>query len=232
VRRKFNGCGACSLRAATIFSGLDNSGVPEFEGMLQRLVYPKGVVLFLKGEKPRGIYCICSGRVKLSTHSHDGKSLVAGYPSAGSVIGIRAVLSGQPHDFTARTVEESQLSFMDKEDFLGFLRRNGNVCLRLAESLGEELSRAYEDLRNAALAGPEERLASLLLRLCDDFGESTPEGIVIKLGVSQDEMAEMAGMSRRTLTRALTRLKSMELIECGRRVTIVRDKSALQNLLS
>jgi CRP/FNR family transcriptional regulator len=87
-------------------------------------------------------------------------------------------------------------------------------------------------LRNSALAGSEERLASLLLRLCDDFGEPTPEGIVIKLDVSQDEMAEMAGMSRRTLTRALTRLKSMHLIKCGRRNTIVRDKTALQNLLS
>ncbi len=232
MRRKFNSCSTCSLRAGTILSGLDNSGALEFEGMLHRFVYPKGVVLFLKGEEPRGIYCICSGRVKLSAHSPDGKSLTAGYPSAGSVIGIRGVLSGQPHDFTARTVEESQLSFMDKEDFLGFLRRNGNVCLRLAESLGEELSRAYGDLRNSALAGSGERLASLLLRLCDDFGEPTPEGIVIKLDVSQDEMAEMAGMSRRTLTRALTRLKSMHLIKCGRRNTIVRDKTALQNLLS
>jgi len=232
VRQKFNSCSTCSLRADTILSGLDNSGAMEFEGMLQRSVYPKGVVLFLKGEEPRGIYCICSGRVKLSAHSPDGKSLVAGYPSAGSIIGIRAVLSGQPHDFTARTVEESQLSFMDRGDFLGFLRRNGNVSLRLAESLGEELSRVYGDLRNAALAGSGERLASLLLRLCNDFGEPTPEGIVIKLGVSQEEMAEMAGMSRRTLTRALDKLRKMELIKCRRRITVVRDKTALQNLIS
>lgn len=232
MRHKFKSCSTCSLRAGTILSGLDNSGAMEFEGMLQRFVYPKDVVLFLKGEEPRGIYCICSGRVKLSAHSPDGKSLVAGYPSAGSVIGIRAALSGKPHDFTARTVEESQLSFMDKGDFLGFLRRNGSVSLRLAESLGEELSRVYGDLRTAALAGSEERLALLLLRLCDDFGELTPEGIVIKLGLSQDDMAEMAGMSRRTLTRALDKLKKMDLIECRRRITIVRDKTALQNLLS
>jgi CRP/FNR family transcriptional regulator len=190
------------------------------------------VVLFLKGEKPHGIYCICSGRVKLSDHSGDGKSLVAGYPSAGSVIGMRAVISGKPHDFTARTVEETQVSFMDKEAFLGLLRRNGSVCLRLAESLVEELSRAYADLRNAALAVPEERLASLLLRLCEEFGEPAPEGIVIRLGMSQEDMAEMAGMSRRTLTRAITKLKSMDLVKCRRRIMIVKDKTALQNLLS
>lgn len=232
MRRKFKSCSSCSLRADTIFSGLDSSGVLELEGMLQRSVYPAGVVLYLKGEKPRGIYCICSGRVKLSAHSLDGKGLVVGYPSAGSVIGIREVLSGEPHDFTARTVEESELGFMEKEQFLGFLRKNGGICLRLAECLGEELSRAYADLRNVTLAKPEERLASLLLRLCDDFGEPAPEGIAIKLGVSQEEMAEMAGMSRRTLTRALGTLKKMELIKSGRRITIVRDKTALQDLLS
>jgi CRP/FNR family transcriptional regulator len=199
---------------------------------MQRLDYPKDVVLFLKGEKPRGIYCICSGRVKLSVHSPDGRGLIIGYPSAGSVIGVRAILSGKPHDFTARTVEESQLSFIDKEDFLAFLRRDGGVCLRLAESLSEELSRTYADLKNASLAGPEERLASLLLRLCDEVGKPTPDGTVISMGVCQEEMAEMAGMSRRTLTRAIDKLRRMELIKCGRRVTIVRDKTALQNLIS
>jgi CRP/FNR family transcriptional regulator len=199
--------------------------------MLQKSVYPKGVVVFLNGERPRGIYCICSGRVKLSAHSPDGRGIVAGYPSAGSVIGVREVISGEPHDFTARTVEESEIGFMDKERFLGLLAGNGSVCLRLAQSLGEELSRAYTDLRNAALAGPEERLASLLLRLCEEYGEPAPEGIVIRLGVSQEEMAEMAGISRRTLTRALDKLKKMDLVKCGRRVTIVKNKSALQNLL-
>jgi CRP/FNR family transcriptional regulator len=169
--------------------------------------------------------------VKLSAHSPDGRGIVAGYPSAGSVIGVREVISGEPHDFTARTVEESEIGFMDKERFLGLLAGNGSVCLRLARSLGDELSRAYADLRNAALAGPEERLASLLLRLCEEYGEPAPEGMVIRLGVSQEEMAEMAGMSRRTLTRALEKLKKMDLVKCGRRITIVKNKSALRNLL-
>lgn len=232
VRQKYNACHTCSLRAGGIFSDLDNSGVLELEGLLQKFVYPEGFVLFLKGEKPRGVYCVCSGHVKLYLHSPEGRSAVLGYASAGSVIGARAVLSGKPHDFTARTVEESQLSFIDKEDFLSLLKKNGGVCLRLAETLGEELSKTYEDFRNMALATSRERLASLLLRLCDDFGEPSPEGIVIKLSLSQEDMADMAGMSRRTLSRALKLFKRMELIDCGRRTTVIRDKSALQNLLA
>ncbi|MCL4244434.1 MAG: Crp/Fnr family transcriptional regulator [Candidatus Dadabacteria bacterium] len=231
VRQKYNNCTTCSLRAGTIFSGLDDEGALQLENMLRRVVYPEGFVLFMKGEKPRGVYCVCGGRVKLYLHSTDGRTAVLGYASPGSVIGVRAILSGKPHDFTAKTDEESRLSFIDKDDFMTLLRKNGGVCLRLAETLGEELSKAYEGFGNVALATSEERLASLLLRLCDEFGEPSPEGIVIKPGLSQEEMADMAGMSRRTLSRALRSFRRMKLVECGRRITVVRNRSALEKLL-
>jgi len=232
VRPKYNNCRTCSLRAGTIFSGLDDEGALQLENMLRRLTYPEGFVLFLKGEKPRGVYCVCGGRVKLYLNSPDGRNAVLGYALPGSVIGVRAILSGKPHDFTARTVEKSQLSFIDKDDFMALLKRNGGVCLRLAETLGEELSKAYEGFGNVALATSEERLASLLLRLCDEFGEPSPEGIVIKPGLSQEEIADMAGMSRRTLSRALRSLRKMKLVECGRRTTVIRNRAALEKLLS
>ena len=232
VRQKDNSCRTCSLRAGTIFSGLDDEGALELEGMLRRVVYPEGFVLFMKGEKPRGVYCVCGGRVKLYLHSPDGRTAVLGYASPGSVIGVRAILSGKSHDFTAKTDEESRLSFMDKDDFLSLLKRNGGVCLRLAETLGEELSKAYEGFGNVALATSEERLASLLLRLCDECGEQSSDGIVIKPGLSQEELADMAGMSRRTLSRALRSLRKMNLVDCGRRITIIKNKPALQKLFS
>ncbi|MFI5323372.1 MAG: Crp/Fnr family transcriptional regulator [Thermodesulfobacteriota bacterium] len=232
IQQKFSRCSTCNLRALSIFSVLDHLGALELEGLLQRLVYPKGFVLYLGGQKPRGVYCVCSGRVKLYLHSYDGRNVVLGHASAGSVIGMRAVLSGKPHDLTAKTVEESQLSFIDKEDFMDLIKRNGHVCLRIAETLGNELSKTYEDFRNVTLAQPYQRLASLLLRLCDDFGEPTAEGIVIKQCVSQEDMAEMTGMSRRTLSRAIQRLKRMEIITCERLTTTVRDKLALRNLLT
>ncbi|MEZ4547095.1 MAG: Crp/Fnr family transcriptional regulator [Thermodesulfobacteriota bacterium] len=82
-----------------------------------------------------------------------------------------------------------------------------------------------------ALATSEERLASLLLRLCDECGEQSSDGIVIKPGLSQEELADMAGMSRRTLSRALRSLRKMNLVDCGRRITIIKNKPALQKLL-
>lgn len=231
-RPKFNSCLTCGSRADSIFCDLDQPRLQELEAIQQKLIYPGGTVLFLEGERPRGVYCVCSGHIKLSIHSADGRAVTAGYASAGSLVGIRAVLSGAPHDLTAKTVEESQLSFMDREDFLGFLRRYGDVSLRLSEALGAELSESYEDLKNIALSSSYERLVSLLLRLCDKHGEPTSEGILIKLNLSQEELAEMAGMSRRTLSRAVQKLKRMRIIECDRRLMIIKDRSSLDKLLS
>lgn len=232
TQKKFNSCRTCSFRDRSIFSGLDYTHLLELENMQQKLAYPEGVVLFLRGEEPRGVYCVCSGRIKLSTNSPDGRALVLGYVLPGNVLGIRAVLSDKTHDLTARTVEKSQLSFIDKNDFLGFLKRNGNVCLSLAETLSDELSELYEGYSNIALSSSYKRVASLLLRLCDSYGESSPKGIIINLKLSQEDMAEMAGMSRRTLSRAIQELKRKGVIECDRLVTIIKDKSTLDNLIT
>ncbi|MEZ4547096.1 MAG: cyclic nucleotide-binding domain-containing protein [Thermodesulfobacteriota bacterium] len=141
VRQKYNSCRTCSLRAGTIFSGLDDEGALELEGMLRRVVYPEGFVLFMKGEKPRGVYCVCGGRVKLYLHSPDGRTAVLGYASPGSVIGVRAILSGKSHDFTAKTDEESRLSFMDKDDFLSLLKETAASASGLRRLWGKSSRR-------------------------------------------------------------------------------------------
>ena len=231
-RQKFKDCLTCGSRADSIFCDLDQSGLQELETIQQKLKYPGGTILFFEGEKPRGVYCVCSGRIKLSIHAADGRAVTVGYASDGSIVGIRAVLSGNPHDLTASAVEESELSFMGGERFLSFLKRHGDVSFRLSEALGNELSESYESLKNIALGSSYERLVSILLRLCDKFGEPSPEGILIKLNLSQEELAEMAGMSRRTLSRAVQRLKKMRIIKCDRRVMIIRDRNSLDELLS
>jgi CRP/FNR family transcriptional regulator len=184
--------------------------------------------VFVEGEQPRGVYCLCAGRVKLSTCSSDGRTVIIGIATAGDVLGMRALLSEKPHDLTAETLEPTQFSFIRKDDFLGFLRRNGDVSLRLAQKLSNELYEAYRGVRDVALKQACERLAELLLRFCHTHGKPTPDGIWLPINLSQEELAAMIGVSRRTLTRTLAKLKRLGLIECRRRSILVRDRVALQ----
>ncbi|MBI2485912.1 MAG: Crp/Fnr family transcriptional regulator [Deltaproteobacteria bacterium] len=199
--------------------------------MQQRGIYPGGAILFTEDEQPRGVYCICSGRVKLSIISSNGRAVIVKITTAGDIIGSKALLSGKPHSLIAETLEPSQISLINKDDFLSFLSKNGDVSLRLAQKLSNELYEAYQGVGNVALKQSYERLIELLLRLCQSHGEPTPDGIILRINLTQQELAETAGMSRRTLTRLLTKLKELQIIECRGRLIIIRDKVALEKIL-
>ena len=149
----------------------------------------------------------------------------------GDILGVRALLSRKPHDLTAETLEPTQLCFIKKDDFLSFLSRNGDVSLRLAQRLSNELYEAYRGLSNVVLKLSHDRLVELLLRLCQSHGEPIPNGIRLRINLSQEDIAEKIGSSRRTLSRSLTKLKRLGIIECQRRSIIVRDIVALKNSL-
>ena len=224
-------CLACSSKADGIFCDLDLSSLRELDHLRQERVYPASTILFMEGDPPRAAYCVCSGRVKVSTVSSDGRAVVVATAVAGDVLGVRSVLLGRPHDLTAETTEETHVSYIPRDAFLGFLNRNGAVSLKLAQKLSNKLYDAYGHVRDAAFKQCSERLTELLLALCETHGEQTPDGIRLRTNLRQDELAEMVGVSRRSLTRALTELKRLGIIECGRRSILVRDSSALCNFL-
>jgi CRP/FNR family cyclic AMP-dependent transcriptional regulator len=225
-------CMACSVRSSGIFCDLDRPRLLELEQLRRGSIYPAGVIVFLEGDQPKAAYCVCSGRLKLSTCSPDGRSVILGLAGGGDVLGVRALLLGRSHDVTAETLERTQLSSIAGEDFLAFLRRNGDVSLRLAQRLSSELYEAYRQVGDAALKGSSERLTELLLALCQTQGEPTSEGISLRLRLSQEEMAQLVGTSRRSVTRALTQLRHLGIIEYRKSSILVHDRIALAKLHS
>ena len=224
-------CFACSSKPGSIFCDLDPNCLKELDQLRQTSMYPAGATVFLEADQPRAVYCVGAGRVKLSRSSPDGRAVVVGIATKGDVLGVRPLLLGERHDITAETLEESRLCFVPKNVFLGFLKRNGDVSLRLAQRLSVELGEAYRQVCGVVFKPTPERLAELLLSLCQTQGEPVPEGIGLKTHMCQDELAERVGASRRSLNRALGILRSQGLIECRRRFIIVRDFAALQNWL-
>ena len=109
-------CVLCKLRQNGYFCELPKPALQELEQVKYASAYPSGAVLFVEGQAPRGIYMICSGRIKLSTTSRDGKTLILRIAQAGEVLGLHATVSGRPYELTAET---------------GELRKNGKPQSRL-----------------------------------------------------------------------------------------------------
>jgi cAMP-binding proteins - catabolite gene activator and regulatory subunit of cAMP-dependent protein kinases len=226
-----DGCFACDCKPSSIFGDLDAESLIALDRRRQASTYPAGATVFLQGDQPRAIYCVGTGRVKLSHGSEDGRSIALGIAVPGDVMGVRPMLLGTPHDLNAETLEETRLCFIPKDDFLEFLARNGAVSLRLAQKLSAELDEAYRHLSGAVLKSTTQRLAELILALCQTQGQPGREGINLPTSMCQDELAEFLGVSRRSLSRAFATLRNRGLIECRRRLIVVRDRAALSKSL-
>ena len=95
-------CFTCKLRADRLFCDLHTSALQSFESIKYATAYPKGAVLFVEGQSPRGIFVLCKGRVKLSICSTDGKTLILKIAEPGEVLGLSATVSGKTYELTPR----------------------------------------------------------------------------------------------------------------------------------
>lgn len=225
-------CFACSSKPGSVFCDLPQAALLELDTLRQASVHPKGSTVFLEGDQPQAIYCIGAGQVKLTRSSREGRDVVLGIATAGDVLGVRPLLIGRPHDVTAETTEKTRLCLVPRHDFLGFVKRNGDVSLRLAEKLSINLGDAYQQVCGVVLKPTAERLTELLFELCQAQGQPAHDGIGFKTNMGQDELAGLVGVSRRSLNRALATLRESGLIECRRRCIIIRDPVALQSRLA
>src|ERR1700748_3652133 len=123
------------MRGGHIFCDPPPAPLQSFESIKYATAYPKGAVLFVEGQMPRGIFVLCKGRVKLSICSTDGKTLILKIAEPGEVLGLSATVSGKAYELTAETVDPCQVNFVKREDFLRFLKEHGEACLRVAGQL-------------------------------------------------------------------------------------------------
>src|SRR6202158_2341096 len=159
-------CMTCPHREDRLFCNLPPAALKRLSTITFASSYPKGATLFVEGQTGRGVFILCSGRVKLSTSSIDGKTLIVRLSEPGEVLGLPSTVTGTPYELTAEVVEPTQANFVSRQDFLSFLREYGEVALRVAQQLGETYHTAVEEMRTIGLShSAEEKLARFILDL-------------------------------------------------------------------
>src|SRR6202008_1876558 len=143
---------SCPHREDRIFCDLPPLAVQKLATITSAAVYPKGATLFVEGQSPRGVFVLCSGRVKLSTSSTDGRTLILRISESGDVLGLPATVTGKPYELTAEVIEPTQGNFMARVDFLRFLRDHGEAALGVAQQLGETYHSAVAEMRTIGLS--------------------------------------------------------------------------------
>jgi CRP/FNR family transcriptional regulator len=193
--------------------------------------YPKGAILFVEGQNPRGVFVLCHGRAKLSTSSADGKTIILKIAEPGEILGLSATVSGKSYEVTAELMEPSQANFITRQDFLNFLRDHGDASLRVAEQLSKNYHSAYEEIRSLGLShSAAEKLAKLLLEWAKEGNGKDKGEVRLTVTLTHEEIAQLIGTSRETVTRALADLKKKQLVQVKGSTVVIRNKPALEKL--
>ncbi len=228
-----NNCTECDRRAERIFCNLSRESLAELDAIKFTGIYPKGSLLFVEGEEPRGVFILCSGRAKLTTSSSEGKTLILKVAEAGEVLGVSATILGKPYEVSAETLEPSQLNFIKRDDFIKFLNANADACMHTAQQLSQKYQSAQREIRSLGLAQTtSEKLAKLLLDWSDSNGEETPRGIRLAVLLTHEEIAQMIGTTRETVTRILSDFKKRRLIEVKGSSFFLLAKKTLEGMIS
>ena len=224
-------CLTCKLRADRIFCDLPASALQTFESIKYATAYPQGAVLFVEGQMPRGIFVLCKGSVKLSINSPNGRTMIVKLAEPGEVLGLSATISGKPYEVTAETIDPCQVNFVKRDDFLRFLKDDVEACFKVAEQLSDKYHNACQEVRSLGLShSASEKLANLLLEWSCKNGESAKAEPRLKLRLTHEEIAQMIGTSRETVTRLFAEMKRRQIVQSKGSTLLIRNTAALREI--
>ena len=224
-------CLTCPVRGEHLFCNLSLQAGQRLNEIKSTAVYPKGAMLFIEGQQPRGVFVLCTGKVKLSTTSRDGKTIITKISDSGDVLGLNAVVSGRPYEVTAEMMEPGQANFVPRDSLMQMLKDHPEVAMRVAQQLSRNYYTAYEEIRTLGLAAsPSEKFAKLLLawssKSASDDGSAQ-----VKLTLTHEEVAEMIGTTRETVSRLFSEFKKKQLMQLKGATLVIRSRMALEKIV-
>ena len=149
----------------------------------------------------------------------------------GEVLGLSATISGKPYEVTAETLDPCQVNFVKREDFLRFLKDDVEACFKVAEQLSEKYHNACKEAGSLGLShSAAEKLAKLLLEWSSRNGDSAKTEPRLKLRLTHEEIAQMIGTSRETVTRLFAELKKRQILQSKGSTLVIRNTGALREI--
>jgi len=224
-------CTTCTHRDN--FCAMSPQSVKMLEQVKFTAMYPKGSLLFVEGEPARGVFVLCSGKVKLTTSSSEGRTLILRIAGAGDLLGASAVFLQKSYEMSVETIEPCQINFIRSEEFMAWIQNDREAMMSVARQLSGDYYAAQREIRSFGLAQTTtEKLARLVLDWCDQGGEKTASGMRLKVLLTHEEIAQMIGTTRETVTRLLTSLRSKKVIEVKGSTVNVMKMDALEAMVT
>ncbi len=225
-------CLRCTRRERDFFCGLSPVSLIEFNKIKHAAIFPEHTVVLVEGQSATGVFMLCQGKAKLATTSREGKTLIMRIAEPGEILGLHAVVTGAPYELTVETMQPCQLGFVGRDDMLQFLKDCPDASQRATQHLARACREAYGVARSIGLShSVTERFARFLLETSDS-GEKANNGTVrVRMAMTHEEISQLVGTSRETITRLLSDFRKNELAELKGSTLIIRNRPALKHMI-
>jgi CRP/FNR family transcriptional regulator, cyclic AMP receptor protein len=223
-------CQNCPNAGKHAFCSLGEDARRFLESNSIAMEYPRGTVLFREGDQCDAIFVVCSGKVKVSVTSREGRTMILRIADGGDVLGMSAALGGEPYEVTAEALEPSRVRVLHLKSLEYLLYHFSDSSICAARALAEDYKVAFDEARRFALPEtPAGRLAKLFLDWAEEVkGRSTTPTITMAL--THEELASMTAPTRETITRTLGRFRKEKLIAIRGVALTLLQPSALEQL--
>ena len=187
----------------------------------------RGEPIYLPSQSADGVILVASGRVKICHSTPEGKQAIIDFVDAGEVFGELALLDSQQRDEYAETAEKTTLIMIPKRELQALVRKYPRIVISVTKLIGLRRQKIERRLRNLLFRSNRERVIHLLIELAEKYGETTEDGVVLKIRLSHQEMASVIGSTRETVTVILGQLQNENLVTIARRRIVINDLSKL-----
>ncbi len=187
-------------------------------------------VIYLPGDRAFGVHFLASGRVKISKVTRDGKELTIAYRTGGDFFGETCLLDGSPREEMVEAMEPTTTVEVEREAFDHLTETSAQVAYQLSRVLISRRRDLEIKMEQLIFKDVGSKLAELLLRLGSEHGIENKRGLVLALKITHQEMANLIGSTRETVSLTLSHFKRKGLIETEGRKVILADRESLRAL--
>jgi CRP/FNR family transcriptional regulator len=214
------------IRSVPLFSTLTDEEFNQLRHIFTLKAYHRNQIIFLEEETGNYMYLVLSGKVKVVKAAAAGKETLLAIHRSGDFFGEMSLLDGKTAPATVTAMEDSKIISVSGVDFHKYLMRNEKVLLQIIQVLCARLRQVWQT-QSLSSSTADARIRMGLHQLSKKHGIRDAHGIIIDLKITHQELAEMVGTSRETVTRVLARLRNQGILEISQRRMTLLDPEAL-----
>lgn len=211
------------LKSSRLLEMLDADQLVVIERQSRWKKFPRGTPIYLPGENADSIYLVADGLVKLCHLTSDGKASTLAFIKVGEVFGELSLLDVSNRDEYCEAVEDTTIVRIPRDALLPFMEANMQFVVAITKIVGFRRRRIENRLKSLLFASNQQRLSHLLLDLAEQFGSAVDEGIRIGLKLSHQELANLIGTTRETVTILLGKMKAEGIVDGRRESVVLKD---------